>query len=466
MLLSKGERVSGWILCGLLASGVAGCGDAGLANAGDPSPTVGVQSTNLPPGAASTTVVSPGLVPEASGQLAATVPAGGAGIANISNPQRPMLGGTVAAPDGAAAGDPVDASAGSDASASGASIPMGAESGAEASCIDCGDYVCDGTPLRFLAHGQASAEDETPFDAAQVGGALSLGDPNYYQCFYFEAPWDKGAQATGFKPIIDNSRVLHHWLLYASAEAPIDIVANGMRGECQLQSDPNRTLLAGWAPGTPGQNMPDHVGQELPQGGRTFVTLEIHYYNTQPGMPAMDRSGAEICLSNEQRPDTATQHWLGTEKIAVPPGETATTTELCTPGLAPGQTSTLLRLTPHMHLTGVHTKLELLRVDGSIEVLHDKPFAFENQTTYFLDPPVVVNAGDRLRTSCTYRNEGSTPVNYGEGSEEEMCYLYTTAYPAGSLHNGLNGCFGPFCVPGGTRRCIDTESIGDALGGL
>lgn len=334
-------------------------------------------------------------------------------------------------------------------------------------CIDCGTYSCeDGTPMRFLAHGEEKTDDTTPFDASEVGGALSLGDPNYYACFYFKAPWGENAIASGFRPVVDNSRVLHHWLLYASPNAPGDLTDGGVRGECQLQSDQERILLGGWAPGVPGRRFPEDIGQELPFGPNTYVTLEVHYYNAKPGEDAPDRSGGELCLAPAPRPNVATQHWLGTEKIFVPPGESATTGDTCTPRLTAGQTSTLLSVTPHMHEAGRHAKLEVLRAGGTMEVLHDSAFQFDNQVSHLFDPPVVLNAQDRLRASCTYENVTDFPIGFGDGTGEEMCYLYVTAYPAGSLNNGLNGCTGPFCVPGADRRCIDNENILDAIGGL
>lgn len=340
----------------------------------------------------------------------------------------------------------------------------GPDPGPDPNCIDCGDYSCtDGTPVRFQAHGQPAPGDMTPFDASQIGAS---GNPNSYECFYFKAPWGATTQSIGHKPIIDNTRVLHHWLLYASAEAPPDMTDGGHLSHCQLQSDPNRVLLAGWAPGTPGMNMPENVGDDLPLGSNTYVTLEIHYFNTNPGAPANDNSGVELCLTDQPRQYEAAQHWLGTEKINVPPAAEVTTGDTCTPNLTAGQTSTLLSVTPHMHFIGTHAKLELIRSNGQVETLHDEPFAFDNQQTYFFDQPVTVYPGDQLRASCTYRNTTNATVMYGEGSDEEMCYLFTQAYPAGSLYNGRNGCLGPLCIPGGTHRCIDNENILDAAGAL
>ena len=233
---------------------------------------------------------------------------------------------------------------------------------------------------------------------------------------------------------------------------PFDVVDGGMRGDCQLKSDPNRILLGGWAPGTPGRNYEPEVGQELPFGPNTMVTLEVHYFNSKPGEPALDRSGGELCLSSSPRPNVATPHWLGTENINVPPRTTETVSDICTPGMAGSETATVLSITPHMHEIGAHAKLEILRAGGEIDVIHDEPFSFENQVHYYLDPPAIVNKGDQLRASCTFNNTGDGVVTYGDGTNEEMCYLFLTAYPAGALHNGKTGCFGPFCGCGGKRR--------------
>ncbi|MDD9947546.1 MAG: hypothetical protein OXU20_41280 [Myxococcales bacterium] len=334
-------------------------------------------------------------------------------------------------------------------------------------CLDCGNYHCeDGTPMRFLAHAESTPGDTTPVDLSAVGGAVTLGDPNYYACYYFKAPWGENAIASGFRPVIDNTRVLHHWLLYASKDAPADLSDGLVRGECQAQGDPNRVLLGGWAPGRPGIRYPDDIGQELPHGPNTMLTLEIHYYNSEPGKQALDRSGGELCLASEPRPHVMGAHWLGTENINVPAGTSATPGDTCTPKIAQGQTATLFGLTPHMHEVGRHAKLEIMRADGTIEVVHDASFGFEEQINYLFDPPVVVHAEDRLRATCTFENTTNSHVGFGDGTNEEMCYLFVTAYPVGALGNGLNGCYGGFCLPGADRRCIDNENILHGIGGL
>lgn len=322
---------------------------------------------------------------------------------------------------------------------------------AEAHSRQTDPFDCAGERFQFLAHAEPTAGDDTPFDVTQVG---EDGDPNFYQCFYFKAPWDAGALATYFKPVIDNGRVLHHWLLYGTENGE-DMQDGSMRGNCAVQGDTNRNLLSGWAPGGEEQIYPSNIGLQLPTGPDAFLTLELHYYNTQPGTPAVDRSGAELCVTHEPREHVAAPHWLGSEQISVEPTAEATSEGMCTPDS--GKTATIISISPHMHELGVHAKMEVLRAGGGNEVIFDKPFDFDNQLSYMLDPPIVIEPGDQIRSTCTFRNGTSTKVGYGEGTDDEMCYMFTTAYPAGSLHNGQNGCFPLLsaCYPGGDNRCID-----------
>jgi hypothetical protein len=93
-----------------------------------------------------------------------------------------------------------------------------------------------------------------------------------------------------------------------------------------------------------------------------------------------------------------------------------------------------------MHQIGVHAKLVLNRKNGTQEVLHDKPFAFADQQSYPLS--VIVNDGDTLTTTCTFNNTTNGLVVFGPNTENEMCYNFVTAYPAGGLSGsmGANHC--------------------------
>jgi len=87
----------------------------------------------------------------------------------------------------------------------------------------------------------------------------------------------------------------------------------------------------------------------------------------------------------------------------------------------------------------MHQKVVINRKDGMKEVIHDKPFSFDDQRYYILD--TVLMPGDTISTTCTY----SSPATFGTSSDSEMCYFFTIAWPAGSigtnsLIHGANTC--------------------------
>src|SRR5262249_5929443 len=85
----------------------------------------------------------------------------------------------------------------------------------------------------FRAHGDgANSLYHVPTTAA-----------NLYQCFTFKSTFAATTQATAWAPIIDDDRVLHHWILYRTHTQQVD----GGQGPCNMPSD--ATFLAGWAPG-------------------------------------------------------------------------------------------------------------------------------------------------------------------------------------------------------------------------
>ncbi|CAG2230298.1 unnamed protein product [Mytilus edulis] len=53
---------------------------------------------------------------------------------------------------------------------------------------------------------------------------------------------------------------------------------------------------------------------------------------------------------------------------------------------------------------------------------------------YRFDPPLRVNPGDEIRTTCTYSSLSSNEtIFFGEGTSDEMCYGFITYYPAQNI---------------------------------
>jgi hypothetical protein len=100
-----------------------------------------------------------------------------------------------------------------------------------------------------------------------------------------------------------------------------------------------------------------------------------------------------------------------------------------------------------MHLLGVHMKSVIDRAAGGTETVFDEPFQFDQQVNYIMNPPVVVQPGDRITSTCTFNNTTDANVAFGQPTTSEMCYQFAFAYPYGALNNGV------FSLIGATNTC-------------
>jgi len=239
--------------------------------------------------------------------------------------------------------------------------------------------------------------------------------------FIFDAPWgNDNVQVLAYRPITDNARVLHHWILYENAST--GIFAGGLGGK----------FLLGWAPGSQGNTdgMPPEVGLYMP-GGKQSLRLDVHYYNLASNQPELDQSGLEMCITRTPRKYTATVIGLtGNATAKVGRSDNATS---CTAAVT-GDVR-FLSVSPHMHKLGVHAKLEQTR-NGQTTALHDDAFDFNDQRVWPLDN-LQIQSGDVLTTTCSYENDTGRVVAFGQNSDDEMCFNFVTYYPMGSFSCGL-----------------------------
>ncbi|MET0344272.1 MAG: hypothetical protein ABW252_24870 [Polyangiales bacterium] len=250
----------------------------------------------------------------------------------------------------------------------------------------------------------ADCEQRLSFRAGSTNDAPYQVASGYegYQTFDFDIPWrGESVQAVAIVPRVDNTKVVHHFTL----------------------SDGTGAHLAHWAPGSEPERVPDDVGRFIPSVGK--LKLEIHYYNKNPGAaPEPDRTGFEVCITRTPRKHLAGMYPFAANPVA-PAGQVSHSTATCTvTGATPVR---VFSHAPHMHKLGTHAKLELLRADGTTEVLHDEAFRFEEQISYPLD--VTLQPGDRVRTTCVYANPGTRSVGLGLGSDDEMCFNFVLYHP-------------------------------------
>jgi hypothetical protein len=165
--------------------------------------------------------------------------------------------------------------------------------------------------------------------------------------------------------------------------------------------------------------MPDGVAIRVAAGQQ--IKLNVHLYNattetltgraavmveTVPAAEVGDVELAEMILAGDLILDIDDT------------GEEETEQGSCT--MAAG---TLINLWPHMHKLGRHTKVTL---DGT--TLLDEDYSFTEQKNWPMTVPL--EDGQPLVVTCTYLNDTGATVQWGESSDEEMCFTGFYRYPA------------------------------------
>jgi hypothetical protein len=247
-----------------------------------------------------------------------------------------------------------------------------------------------------------------------------------YWEFTFKAPWTGTQYLRSVKPIIRNpAPVLHHWLLFKDTSMGSDgAIAAGTGAHID-----GAVLIHGWAPGASPIYYDPDVGMKM-ESNVTY-TVEAHMYNSGSSA-GPDHSGPELCVTTAVPAHVVDINWVGTDNIA---GTSAQGT--CHP--ASQMPIHLVGAQPHMHKTGTHMKEVITHASGMAETIHDDDFSFDDQRYYLLTS--VLMAGDTMTTTCTYRS----PATFGSSTNQEMCYFFTIAWPAGSigtasLIHGANTC--------------------------
>lgn len=270
---------------------------------------------------------------------------------------------------------------------------------------------CDAT-YKIVSHGPGGPDDPFIVPAHQ----------EIHPQVNWDAPWgDEQVQAIGIKSITDNSKVLHHWILYAQGGG----------------------FLVGWAPGEDGiKPMADDIGENMPSG-RGSLRLDMHYFNTNGDTDEPDNSGVEICVVKKEhfRKNAASVTMQLAGLPVIPPNSVNfDVTGKCT--VSGNSPVTLLSAAPHGHTYARHMKFTVKRATGEEIVMLDQPFMFGEQHSYALDPPIVVKKGDVITTTCTYTNTTNKTVTLGESTTDEMCFNFAMYYPANQLNCGLGGLLG------------------------
>jgi hypothetical protein len=297
-----------------------------------------------------------------------------------------------------------------------------------------------------------SSDDSTKADASQSGGPdaapgaidggteadADLGDwkvlnegtwtipvsnpnvPNYHDPYYcIITTLHEDTYIKAFKGLIPTGT--HHTVLtvYDGSE-PDGIVA------CDAGTNGPK-MIYGTGIGTPPFYFPAGLGLKLPAGTRLINNL--HLFNSGD-TPITGTSGTLYLPAQPSEIQHEVQAVLaGPVNLTIPAGQTVTRSGSCAINQITTVPIQVFSISPHMHRLGTHMKSVLVR--NNVEtVLQDTDYQFESQTFTLKDPFIELRPGDSLRTECTYKNTTTADVQWGDSSNDEMCFTDLYFFPA------------------------------------
>jgi hypothetical protein len=339
------------------------------------------------------------------------------------------------------------------------------------------------TIRRWVAQGATEGDAASPAPSLQpVGARLSRVDLQLpmptpytpkrrlygddYRCFV--VPWTAAEPryVTGFNIAPGARRQVHHIIVFLASPANAATVeawdAADRTPGYSCYGGPSVTgaptlpveLLAGWAPGSSGGDLPAGTGIRVLPGSRLIV--QVHY-NLDNTAPTPDRSVVELKL------DTAVDRrgaslpvvdlrWLiSPETFRIPAGKKRVVHSFV--GDPRGALAFLAgdvdlsrgfvihSALLHMHRLGEHARLAIERASGEREVLLSvRRWDFDWQRVYEFEEPAIFLPGDRLSIACEHDNSRANQsvvrgkrqqprtVTWGEDSSDEMCigFLYVS----------------------------------------
>lgn len=177
------------------------------------------------------------------------------------------------------------------------------------------------------------------------------------------------------------------------------------------------------------QVYPEGVAALIPR--ISGLRLQSHYLNTT-GQPVEAKVSVTFHLAE---PGTVTDYagvvFVVETNINVPPQSTGVVKHDCT---LPHDMS-LIKAGSHMHKHGT----EFTATIAGEEVFHTTNW--DEPEPVLFDPPRAVSAGDKLSFSCTYVNDSSQTLAFGESAAtDEMCIFVAPYYPVTSPVNVTIPC--------------------------
>ena len=287
-------------------------------------------------------------------------------------------------------------------------------------------------------------------EGVQLRQSYSLEPGEVHNCQYFVLP-EAGRAVSRFEHAYTSGG--HHVILYPTDLEPDEVDPDKLEVfDCDLMPTRGDVGFAYAGAGTLGT-------EEYPAGvARRFegrvVMLESHMLNTGDAPLDVDYRLNLWFASGEVEAEVGTIFFYDNH-ILVPPRATGRAEMSCA---VPADIQ-LSALGPHMHVRGTHFRAELRDGDQVDTLVETSDWSVSDPTLF--DPPIAIEAGQRIEFACDYRNDDSTPVIEGPSKlDNEMCLLIGTYWPR------IDFPF-EFCMGEGSGPALDgSATCGESFGCL
>ncbi|MFV1988157.1 MAG: redoxin family protein [Gemmatimonadota bacterium] len=238
-----------------------------------------------------------------------------------------------------------------------------------------------------------------------------------YRHVYVETNWPEDRWVRAAEVVPTATQVTHHVIVYLEEE----------------DAEERGGWLVGYAPGVPVRSWGE-AGKRIP-AGQTLM-FELHY--TTNGEATVDETRVGLYFHDEEPADEVFMAAVATQDFEIP---AHSSNHEVVAELEFERAGRIISYLPHMHLRGKAFRYDLVRADGTTEVILDVPrYDFNWQLVYKPVQPLEIHAGDKLIGTAWYDNseanpanpDPSGPVTYGEQSFEEMMFGFFEFIPGKS----------------------------------
>jgi hypothetical protein len=203
-------------------------------------------------------------------------------------------------------------------------------------------------------------------------------------------------------------------------------------------------FLAGWVPGSDASIFPKGTGIKVTPNSK--IVLQIHY-NTSNAPAAPDATTISMMFEDKVEKEAAIvpfldPQWSQAGTMDIPArmqhvdhsftADPSLFIAFAAPGVVPpNQPYSVYGSLLHMHTRGYHTSLNVTHQDpaaGSECMLNIDAWNFHWQRSYTFAKPKTFRPGDQLTIDCKWNNDQDHDLNWGEGTQDEMCigFIYVT----------------------------------------